>query len=89
MEFEKHVQVRQEKFGAVVFETLREKVFVGNETAADILRLRQEGKSPEQIVSELAESYDADRATIEADVNEFVADLKEKGIAKKQEQQSC
>ncbi len=86
MELEKHVQVRQEKFGAVVFETLREKVFVANETAAEIFRLHQEGKSAEQIVAELAENYDADPATIKADVDEFMADLDAKDLVKKESQ---
>ncbi len=86
MELEKHVQIRQEKFGAVVFETLREKVFVGNETAAEIFRLQQEGKSAEQIVDELAENYDADPATIKADVDEFMAALKANGLVKKENQ---
>jgi hypothetical protein len=40
MQFEKHVKVRQEKFGSVMFETLREKIFVTNETGAEILRLQ-------------------------------------------------
>ena len=86
MELEKHVQVRQEKFGAVVFETLREKVFVANETAAEIFRLHQEGKSAEQIIGELAETYDADPATIKADVDEFLAGLKTNGLAKTEDQ---
>ena len=86
MELEKHVQVRQEKFGAVVFETLREKVFVANETAAEIFRLHQEGKSAEQIVDELAENYDAEPATIKADVDEFMAGLKANGLVKKESQ---
>ena len=86
MELEKHVQVRQEKFGAVVFETLREKVFVANETAAEIFRLHQEGKSVQQIIDELAQNYDADPATIKADVDEFVAGLKDNGLVKKEGQ---
>ncbi len=86
MELEKHVQVRQEKFGAVVFETLREKVFVANETAAEIFRLQQEGKSAEQIIDELAENYDADPATIKADLDEFMADLDAKDLVKKESQ---
>ncbi len=84
MELEKHVQVRQEKFGAVVFETLREKVFVANETAAQIFRLHQEGKSSEQIIAALAQNYDADPATIKADVDEFMAGLDANGLTKKE-----
>ena len=86
MELEKHVQVRQEKFGAVVFETLREKVFVANETAAEIFRLHQEGKSVEQIVDELAQNYDADPATIKTDVDEFVLSLKDHDLVKAEDQ---
>ncbi len=86
MELEKHVQVRQEKFGAVVFETLREKVFVANETAAEIFRLHQEGKSVEQIVDELAQNYDADPATIKTDVDEFVLSLKDHDLVKTEDQ---
>ncbi len=86
MELEKHVQVRQEKFGAVVFETLREKVFVGNETAAEILRLHQEGKSVEQIVDKLAKNYDADPVAIKADVDEFVLSLKDHDLVKTEDQ---
>ncbi len=86
MELEKHVQVRQEKFGAVVFETLREKVFVANETAAEIFRLHQKGKSAGQIIDELVQNYDADPATIKADVDEFMAGLKAKGLAKTENQ---
>ena len=86
MELEKHVQVRQEKFGAVVFETLREKVFVANETAAEIFRLHQEGKSAQQIIDELAQNYDADPTAIKADVDEFIAGLKDKGLTKTEDQ---
>ena len=82
MEFGKHVKVRQEKFGAVVFETLTEKVFVANETGGDILRLCKQGKSSEEIIAYLAENYDADPAVIKGEVEQFVAGLKDKNIAK-------
>ena len=52
MGFEKHVKVRQERFGAVVFETLREKVFVTDETGAEILRLLEEKKEDETVDAE-------------------------------------
>ena len=81
MEFATHVQVRQEKFGAVVFETLAEKVFVANETGAEILRLLEQGKSPEEIIAELTENYDADPATIKRDLEQFVSSLKDNQIA--------
>jgi len=86
MEFEKHVKVRQEKFGAVVFETLREKVFVTNETGAEMLRLLEEGKELAHVIAELAKNYNGDAAKIKGDVDEFVSMLKDKGIIKKEEQ---
>ena len=39
MDFTKYTKVRNEKFGAVVFDTLNEKVFVTNESGDEILRL--------------------------------------------------
>lgn len=86
MEFEKHVKVRREKFGVVVFETLREKVFVTNETGAEIFHLLEEGKEPDEIVAELAKEYNADPAIIKNDVDELISMLKDKEILKKEEQ---
>lgn len=86
MEFEKHVKVRKEKFGTVVFETLREKVFVTNETGAEILRLLEEGKEPTDVIAELAKNYNCDPEIIKADVDEFISMLKDKGIIKMEEQ---
>ena len=85
MQFDKHVKVRQEKFGAVVFETLREKVYVTNGGGAEILRLLEEGKAPDEVVAELAEAYDRDPAIIRADVEEFLATLEDQGIIKKEQ----
>ncbi len=86
MEFEKHVKIRQEKFGAVVFETLREKVFVTNETGAEVLRMLEKGKELAEIVAELAKNYECDPAIIKQDVEEFISMLKDKGLIKKEEE---
>ncbi|MBS3947713.1 MAG: PqqD family protein [Dethiobacter sp.] len=82
MEFAKHVKVRQEKFGAVMFETLCEKVFVTNETGAEILRLLEEGREPIYIIAELAQNYSGDPEMIKDDVNDFMSILKATGIIK-------
>lgn len=82
MEFAKHVKVRQEKFGAVMFETLCEKVFITNETGAEILRLLEEGREPIYIIAELAQNYNGDPEMIKDDVNDFMSILKAKGIIK-------
>jgi GTPase SAR1 family protein len=75
MEFQNHVKIRSEKFGAVIFETLREKVFVTNGTGAEILRLLEEKKKPEKIMLELTEDYDGDPEIIKKEAQEFIAEL--------------
>lgn len=86
MQFQKHVKIRQEKFGAVVFETLSEKVFVTNETGAQVLRLLQKGKQPQEVITELTKNYDCDPGIIKGQTEEFILRLKEKGIIKKRQQ---
>lgn len=75
MKFNKNVQVREEKFGTVIFETLKEKVFVTNPTGADIVRLLKEKKSVSEITKELAVKYGTTETTITADVNQFVDNM--------------
>lgn len=84
MEFNKHVQVRKEKFGAVIFETLKEKVFVTNATGAEIVHLIQGKKTREEIVSELAEIYGTDAGTIAGEVDEFINNLVQQDILAQQ-----
>lgn len=84
MGFAEHVKVRQEKFGAVVFDTLREKVFVANETGAEILRLLGEGKAPAEAIDELAKNYSGNLEIIKGDVEEFISTLKDRGIIKQE-----
>lgn len=80
MVFPKYVKVRQERFGAVVFDTLREKVFVSNPTGADILRLLGEEKSIGDICEELSQSYDGNPTQLKAEVNNFIDKLREREL---------
>lgn len=80
MKFDKHVQIREEKFGTVIFETLREKVFVTNCTGADIIRSLQGERSSEEVVKELAMTYGTDASVIAADVNAFIEQLKQNQV---------
>ncbi len=81
MEFTKHVRVREEKFGSVIFETLKEKVFVTNETGSSILRLLKEGKSPEEIISILDELYDSEpQKVVRDEVTDFISSLRENNL---------
>ncbi|MBI4801709.1 MAG: PqqD family protein [Elusimicrobia bacterium] len=75
MEFKKHVRIRKEKFGMVIFETLKEKVFVTNPTGAEIIERLKDKKTPDTIITELASQYGADAAVIADDVNCFINNL--------------
>lgn len=83
MEFKKHVQVRKEKFGTVIFETLKEKVFVTNSTGAEIVERLKEKKSPDTIITELALQYGTDAGAIADDVNCFISNLVQQEVLAK------
>ncbi len=76
MRFSTHVQWRDEKFGAVLFDTLSEKVYVTNETGRDILPLIEKGLDAGEIVDGLMTDYQAEPDRIRADVNAFLAELR-------------
>ncbi len=80
MQYAKHVKWRSEKFGAVVFDTLNEKVFVTNETGDDILRLLHEGRSAAETVARLQEKYIGNEAQVESDVGAFIGQLQSAGL---------
>ena len=50
-----------------------------NETAYEVLS-RCDGRTLREIISELAQEYEADRAAIAADVNETLADLQRRKL---------
>ena len=56
MNFTEYVKIREEKFGSVIFDTLKEKVFVTNDTGKDILNFLQQGYSIEEIINILDET---------------------------------
>lgn len=80
MNFTKHTRIRQERFGAVIFDTLREKVFVTNETGSEILQLIKEGKLLSDITKILGETYDGDPMDITSDVKGFIEEFKANGL---------
>ena len=81
MHFSEHIKIREEKFGTVVFDTLREKVFVVNETGKDILNLLREGKLIEDIIGLLASAYNVQPKDIKEDVASFIKQLEQDKIA--------
>lgn len=80
MDFAKHVKVRPEKFGAVIFDTLNEKVYVTGQTGKEILGLLKEKRSLEDMLKTLGSKYGEEDTTIRKDVTDFVQDLKGKGL---------
>ena len=80
MQFKKFIKTREEKFGTVIFDTLREKIFATNACGADILRLVKEGKSEAEIIDELEVTYDGGCEAIASDVKEFIEGLKKNDI---------
>jgi len=76
----KHVKVREEKRGTAIFDTTNEKVYVINETGADIVKLVLSGKTIGETVSTLAKEYQCGEDAIKNDVVEFVEDLLSKSL---------
>ena len=80
MDFAKYVKVRNEKFGAVVFDTLNEKVYVTNESGKSILRLMSDGLEVPQIAERLGQQYGEDLSEIQGDIIDFVNGLQSAGL---------
>ncbi|MFQ5681082.1 MAG: PqqD family protein [Candidatus Omnitrophota bacterium] len=80
MDFSEHVKIREERFGAAVFETLKEKVFVTNDVGKEILALIKKGYSRDDIVAVLKDGYCGDVAEIEKDVDAFITHLESNRI---------
>ncbi len=80
MEFGKYVKWRSEKFGAVVFDTLNEKVYVTNEAGGEVLSLIDEGLELSKLVECLREKYVEDEAQVGSDVAAFIKELCSRGL---------
>ena len=80
MKLAKYVKFREEKFGGVLFETRSEKVFTLNPTATAVVREIQAGAPEAEIASRVIARFEGGNATIEREVADFIADLKQKGL---------
>jgi hypothetical protein len=80
MRFKQYVKLRPEKFGSVLFDTLKEKVFVSNLTGSRILQLIEEDKSREEIVDSLVEEYSASPSQIKTSLDSFLANLSQNSL---------
>lgn len=85
MKFRQDVQLRHEKAGSVLFDTLREKVFVTNETGGRIAEMLREGIAEDEIVARLGEEFEADAAELAEDVSRFLSSLRDNGLLASQE----
>jgi Coenzyme PQQ synthesis protein D (PqqD) len=80
MRLAKYVKFREEKFGAVLFETRSEKVFTLNPTAAAVVRELEAGRDEASIVAILKERFNDVDGSVEREVLAFIADLRQKGL---------
>ena len=80
MQLARYVKFREEKFGAVLFETRSEKVFTLNPTAAAVVRELQAGHDEREIVAILKQRFRDTDDAVEREVVAFLADLREKGL---------
>ena len=80
MQFAEYVKLREEKFGAVVFDTLNEKVYITNESGKEILSLMAEGLSASGIAQRLGPRYEQGPSEIRSDVTEFIDSLLAAGL---------
>lgn len=85
MGFTRHVKLRHEKKGSVLFDTLREKVFVTNETGGRVAQMLKDGTTQEEMVRALSEEFDGDPEEMARDVERFVQMLEENDLIGEEE----
>ena len=81
MKLAKYTKFREEKFGAVLFETRSEKVFTLNPTAAAVVReISAGGTDLHAILQKLHERFTNGDGRIERDAAAFISELRAKGL---------
>lgn len=74
------VKFREEKFGAVLFETRSEKVYTLSPTGAAVVREVIAGAAADSLVAKLQEKYEDPSGKMAQEAQSFLAQLKEKGL---------
>lgn len=74
------VKFREEKFGAVLFETRSEKVFTLSPTGAAVVREVLAGADSASLLERLKAKYDDKSGKMETEALGFLSELKEKGL---------
>ena len=88
MKLAKFVKFREEKFGAVLFETRSEKVYTLNPTGAAVVRelvasatgTDSSGPANVDVIDRLKAKYQDPSGAMETEARAFIADLKTKGL---------
>ena len=74
------VKFREEKFGAVLFETRSEKVYTLSPTGAAVVREVIAGAQSSNLVAKLKEKFEDPTGKMATEAQTFLAQLKEKGL---------
>ena len=74
------VKFREEKFGAVLFETRSEKVYTLSPTGAAVVREVIAGAESGTLVAKLKEKFEDPTGKMATEAESFLAQLKEKGL---------
>ncbi len=74
------VKFREEKFGAVLFETRSEKVYTLSPTGAAVVREIVAGADSASLFGKLKEKYEDPTGNMEKEAAGFLTDLKGKGL---------
>jgi hypothetical protein len=74
------VKFREEKFGAVLFETRSEKVYTLSPTGAAVVRAVIAGATAADLVSKLKEKFEDPTGKMAGEATTFLAQLREKGL---------
>jgi hypothetical protein len=80
MKLAKYTKFREEKFGAVLFETRSEKVFTLNPTAAAVVREIGTGGDERGIIEQLKSRFRDTDGLIEREAVAFIAELRQQGL---------
>ncbi len=74
------VKFREEKFGAVLFETRSEKVYTLSPTGAAVVREVIAGAQSSNLVAKLKEKFEDPTGKMATEAASFLAQLREKGL---------
>ncbi|MHB2026759.1 MAG: PqqD family protein [Elusimicrobiota bacterium] len=74
------VKFREEKFGAVLFETRSEKVYTLSPTGAAVVREILSGADANTLAERLKSKYDDKTGKMDAEAQGFLSQLREKGL---------